>query len=205
MSRSRRLVELVRALKEAESGVVTARALAERFDVSERTIYRDMATLIESGVPIEGEAGSGYQLAVGGGPPPLTLSWPEAEAAWLGTTLLTYLAKDDREAAAHRVKARLSKVLGDDRVARLDRILETLETGESPNPTPLLNAWNRARERGETVKVRYGRTRETATEYAGRPGQTLRLGPALVLFLETADGMMALRGDRIVKLVVHAP
>jgi len=205
MSRSRRLVELVRALKEAESGVVTARALAERFDVSERTIYRDMATLIESGVPIEGEAGSGYQLAIGGGPPPLTLSWPEAEAAWLGTTLLTYLAKDDREAAAHRVKARLSKVLGEDRVARLNRVLETLETGESANPAPLLNAWNRARERGETVKVRYGRTRETATEYAGRPGQTLRLGPALVLFLETADGMMALRGDRIVKLVVHAP
>lgn len=205
MSRSRRLVDLVRALKEAESGVVTARALAERFDVSERTIYRDMATLMESGVPIEGEAGSGYQLAVGGGPPPLTLSWPEAEAAWLGTTLLTYLAKDDREAAGHRVKARLSKALGEDRVARLDRVLQGLDIAPSAEPAPLLNAWSRARERGETVKVRYGRTRETAGEYAGRPGQTLRLGPALVLFLETGDGMMALRGDRIVKLIVHAP
>lgn len=205
MSRSRRLVDLVRALKEAQPGVVTAKTLADRFDVSERTIYRDMAALMESGVPIEGEAGSGYQLAVGGGPPPVTVSWPEAEAVWLGTTLLTFLANEDREAAAHRVKSRLAKALGEDRVARLERILPCLDSDGNADPGPLLQAWAHARERGDTVRVRYGRTRETAGELSGRAGQTLRLGPALVLFLETGTGMMALRADRIVKLIVKAP
>ena len=40
--------------------VVTAKALAERLEVSERTIYRDIQDLMASGVPIEGEAGVGY-------------------------------------------------------------------------------------------------------------------------------------------------
>lgn len=205
MSRSRRLVDLVRALKAAQPAIITARTLAERFDVSERTIYRDMAALMESGVPIEGEAGSGYQLAVGGGPPPVTLSWTEAEAVWLGSTLLTFLANEDREAAAHRVKSRLAKALGEDRVARLERLLPGLDRDVPAEPGPLLQAWTHARERGDTVRVRYGRTRETASEVAGMPGQTLRLGPAVVLFLETGTGMMALRADRIVKLIVKAP
>jgi predicted DNA-binding transcriptional regulator YafY len=37
--------------------VVTARALAERLEVSERTVYRDVQDLMATGVPIDGEAG----------------------------------------------------------------------------------------------------------------------------------------------------
>ena len=42
--------------------VLTAKALAERLEVSERTIYRDVQDLANSGVPVEGEAGIGYCL-----------------------------------------------------------------------------------------------------------------------------------------------
>jgi len=44
---------------------VTARALADHLKVSERTIYRDVADLIASQVPIEGAAGIGYSLRKG--------------------------------------------------------------------------------------------------------------------------------------------
>ncbi len=50
-----RLAELLRGGR-----LTKARRLAERLEVSERTIYRDVAGLIASGVPIDGEAGVGY-------------------------------------------------------------------------------------------------------------------------------------------------
>ena len=51
--------------------VVTAHALAERLEVSVRTIYRDIQDLAASGVPIDGEAGVGYVLRRGYQIPPL--------------------------------------------------------------------------------------------------------------------------------------
>tara|TARA_R110002073_G_scaffold303504_1_gene471838 strand:+ start:2853 stop:3470 length:618 start_codon:yes stop_codon:yes gene_type:complete len=204
MSRSRRFVELVRALKEASPQVVTAKSLAERFKVSERTIYRDMASLIESGVPIEGEAGSGYQLALAGGPPPLSLRWSEAEALWLGARMLTFAASHDRESAANRALERFSDLLGEERVARLERD-PLLTHPELPAAgRHMIQTWEHARQRGETVKVHYGRTRETADILTGRAGLTAQFGSGLVLDLETADGLRRLRADRIVKLVVSS-
>ena len=57
MRRADRLFRIVELLRGGR--VTTARRLAERMEVSRRTIYRDMADLIASGVPIEGEAGMG--------------------------------------------------------------------------------------------------------------------------------------------------
>ena len=60
MRRADRLFQLVQILRNKR--LVTARELAERLEVSERTIYRDMQDLSLSGVPLEGEAGVGYRL-----------------------------------------------------------------------------------------------------------------------------------------------
>jgi predicted DNA-binding transcriptional regulator YafY len=46
--------------------VVRARDLATRFEVTERTVYRDIEALYEVGVPIVGMAGEGYQLTMPG-------------------------------------------------------------------------------------------------------------------------------------------
>src|ERR1700738_3682869 len=61
-------------------GPVTALQLAQSLDVSERTIYRDLAELAAQGAPIEGEAGVGYILRPGLFLPPLMLSEDETEA-----------------------------------------------------------------------------------------------------------------------------
>lgn len=58
--------------------IVRAQELAERFEVSLRTIYRDIRTLEASGVPIYGEAGIGYSLIEGYRLPPMSLTQEEA-------------------------------------------------------------------------------------------------------------------------------
>ena len=57
MRRADRLFQIVQALRGGR--LVTARGLAEKLEVSERTIYRDIADLQGTGVPVEGEAGYG--------------------------------------------------------------------------------------------------------------------------------------------------
>lgn len=58
--------------------IVKAHELAERFDVSLRTIYRDIRTLEASGVPIYSEAGTGYSLMEGYRLPPVMFTREEA-------------------------------------------------------------------------------------------------------------------------------
>jgi len=58
--------------------VVTGREIADQFGVSLRTIYRDIRSLEESGIPISGEAGYGYSLVDGFKLPPLMFTAEEA-------------------------------------------------------------------------------------------------------------------------------
>lgn len=57
--------------------IVRAQDLAEKFDVSIRTIYRDVKTLENAGIPIIGEAGSGYSLMDGYKLPPVMFTKEE--------------------------------------------------------------------------------------------------------------------------------
>ena len=82
MRRADRLFQIVQHLRGGR--LVTARTLAERLEVSERTIYRDVADLLASGVPIDGEAGVGYILRSGFDLPPLMFTRDELAALTLG-------------------------------------------------------------------------------------------------------------------------
>lgn len=84
MRRTERLFGIIQRLRRAR-GVVTARALADELEVSLRTVYRDVAELVQQRVPIRGEAGTGYVLDPGYELPPLMLTADELEAAMLGS------------------------------------------------------------------------------------------------------------------------
>jgi len=60
--------------------VVKAADIAERFNISLRTVYRDVRTLEEAGIPIIGEAGVGYSIMDGYRLPPVTFTKEEATA-----------------------------------------------------------------------------------------------------------------------------
>ncbi len=78
MNRLDRMSAILIALQ--SRSVVRAADLAQRFDVSIRTIYRDIRTLEQAGVPICGEAGMGYSLVEGYRLPPLMFTPAEAMA-----------------------------------------------------------------------------------------------------------------------------
>src|SRR5712692_3237862 len=83
MRRADRLFQIIQVLRRTRKPL-TADAIAAELETSKRTIYRDIATLIEQRVPIRGEAGIGYVLEGGFDLPPLMLTPDEIEAAVLG-------------------------------------------------------------------------------------------------------------------------
>ncbi len=86
MRRADRLFQIVQYLRQRR--LTTAAWLAQRLEVSERTIYRDIQDLMCSGVPVEGEAGVGYVLRAGFDLPPLMFSREELEALVVGARMV---------------------------------------------------------------------------------------------------------------------
>ena len=78
MRRADRLFQIVQLIRGRR--LTTADYLAQRLEVSMRTVYRDIAALAQQGVPIEGEAGVGYRMRDGFDLPPLMFTKQEAQA-----------------------------------------------------------------------------------------------------------------------------
>jgi biotin operon repressor len=71
--------------------VIKAEDIAEHFEISLRTVYRDMAALSEAGVPVAAEAGVGYSLLRGYLMPPVMFTAEEASALFLSGELIEHL------------------------------------------------------------------------------------------------------------------
>lgn len=116
MRRSDRLAEIVEIIRDGK--LHHARDLAETLGVSERTIYRDMGTLVASGVPVEGERGVGYMMRAPAFLPPLALSTNELEALFLGMTIVRQIADPELRLASDGL---LQKVEGSASLRRRTR------------------------------------------------------------------------------------
>ena len=97
LNRTERLFALVLLLQTRPN--MTSRDLAEHFNVSRRTIFRDLRALGESGVPLTYADGGGYEILEGYQLPPLMLTAREAATLLLGTEFMKLqsdasLAKD---------------------------------------------------------------------------------------------------------------
>lgn len=110
MRRADRLLQIVQILRR-RGAPTTASALAEELEVVPRTIYRDIATLQASRVPIEGEAGVGYILRAGYDLPPMMFSTEEIDAVVLGLQMV--IERGDRTLAqgASDVLAKIQAVV----------------------------------------------------------------------------------------------
>lgn len=107
--RSDRLFDLIGILRDGQ--LHTARELAARTEVSERTIWRDMATLKASGVPVEGERGVGYMVTSPITLPPMNLTMGELEALHLAVAILGEAADPDLARSAHSLAQKIDAVL----------------------------------------------------------------------------------------------
>lgn len=107
MRKASRLFEIIQILRLSRR-VVTAAEIAERLEVTPRSIYRDIAALQSMRVPIEGERGLGYILRPGFDLPPLMFSVEETEAIVLGLALLERTADTALKQAARRVNGKIA-------------------------------------------------------------------------------------------------
>jgi predicted DNA-binding transcriptional regulator YafY len=113
MDKTERLFAVMDALRRHRRPV-TAAALAEEQNVSVRTLYRDVQTLIGLGAPIEGEAGVGYMLKPGFFLPPLMFSAEELEALVLGARWVQAQPDDGLAGAAQNALAKIATASPED-------------------------------------------------------------------------------------------
>tara|TARA_B100001123_G_C15095135_1_gene941258 strand:- start:233 stop:919 length:687 start_codon:yes stop_codon:yes gene_type:complete len=106
MRKAERLNEIVHHLRRMHQAV-TAETLAALFEVSPRTIYRDIQDLMDSGIPITGEAGVGYVIDKHYHLPPIMFDADEIEAIALGISMVSNWTDD---AFARKAKSAYEKI-----------------------------------------------------------------------------------------------
>lgn len=111
--------------------VVKAQEIADRFTISLRTVYRDIKTLEEAGIPIIGEAGIGYSIMEGYRLPPVMFSKEEATAFLTAEKLVEKLTdnstRETYAAAIFKIKSVL-RLTERDHMENMDQYIEVIES-----------------------------------------------------------------------------
>jgi predicted DNA-binding transcriptional regulator YafY len=118
MRRVERLFRLVNELR--ARGVCRAEDLADYFEISMRTVYRDIAHLQGSGLPIEGEAGVGYLLRPGFDLPAMTFTFEQLDALAMGLSFVEAAGDTSLSQAAAEVRAKLQATLPEPDLRKLE-------------------------------------------------------------------------------------
>jgi predicted DNA-binding transcriptional regulator YafY len=197
MRRTDRLFELIQILRDGR--LHTARAMAERLEVSTRTLWRDMTTLAASGLPVEGERGVGYILREPITLPPLTLTPDEVQALTLGLALVTRGADPSLTRAAESLQGKIAAVLPArllDGIGQDTWVFPGDEALAAARHLPTLRRAIRLRER---VVIDYVDRSGIPTERPVRPLLLEFWGRVwtLATWCETREGFRSFRVDRI--------
>ena len=134
MRRADRLFDIIQSQRRANRPL-TAAVLADRLEVTPRTVYRDIAALQASRVPIEGAPGLGYVLRRGFDLPPLMFTIEEADAIAIGVRLLRRLRDPVLQKAADNVLAKLAAIVPEPLQPRLAAAPVYVSDGDAPAVT----------------------------------------------------------------------
>lgn len=189
MRRADRLFRIIQALRGARRPLTAAR-LADRFETSLRTIYRDIAELQAQHVPIRGEAGVGYVLDPGYDMPPLMLTADEIDAVLLGAQWVRARGDAVLSAAAADLIAKVVDVVP----AHLRPIVLGAATMVPEPPPQAPDAIDMQRVR-ESIR-RLGKIRLGYADADGVPSERV-IWPIAVAYFDTARllvGWCELRG-----------
>ena len=197
MARSARLLDLLQALRRKRRPTSAAR-LADELGVSLRTVYRDVATLVAQGAPIEGEAGLGYVLKPGFFLPPLMFVEDEVDALILGLRLVAERGDADLERAAEDALAKIAAVLPpeQDDVAATSGLLAGPHAASG---TPHLSVIRQAMRAEQKLRLRYRDKKGATTERTVWPVALgfFEAAEVLAAWCETRRAFRHFRLDRI--------
>lgn len=199
MRRADRLFQIVQHLRGGR--LVTAQKLAERLEVSQRTIYRDIADLIGSGVPVEGEAGVGYVMRAGYDLPPMMFTNDEVAALVAGARLIRAWGGIAMAEAAQEALIKIEAVLPE--AARLRAAQVQVHALQAPEMTgevrALLDQIDHFIEAQERIEMRYEDQNAVASSRTVRPLGLFFWGKVwtLVAWCELRNDFRMFRVDRI--------
>lgn len=120
MTKAERLLAILTYLR-GRHRAVRAQQLADHLDVSVRTIYRDIESLVLQGVNIEGEAGVGYRLSERDSLPPLSFTVDELEALTFGARLVKACADPELTQAVDQALQKIRSVLPSKKQHEIER------------------------------------------------------------------------------------
>lgn len=201
MRRADRLFQIVQHLRGGR--LVTARMLGERLEVSERTIYRDIADLQSTGVPIDGEAGVGYLMREGFDLPPLMFTRDEIVALVAGARMVRAFGGAQMARAAEEALVKIGAVLPDQEKARIARTeIHMPDWVVSDAERKLIDLVERAVEARDVLSIGYTDEAGAASRRDIRPLGLWFWGKVwtLVAWCELREGFRAFRIDRIVEI-----
>lgn len=199
--RADRLFQIVQILRGRR--LTTAALLAQRLAVSERTIYRDIRDLSLSGVPVEGEAGSGYRLMAGFDLPPLMLTHRESEALMVAIRLLKTWGGDSLSRELESAQEKVLAILPEEsrRKAEQTRIYAP-DLGTSPHSRSAFDLIHQAVSAQQVLALHY---RDEAGHLSSRDIQPLGLFSwgehwLLVAWCERREDYRCFRLDRCLQI-----
>ena len=201
MRRADRLFQIVQFLRSRR--LTTAAWLAERLQVSQRTIYRDIADLSLSGVPVEGEAGVGYVLRHKMDLPALCFDRDELTALEMGLRFVHAYTDEKYSLAAHSA---MSKI----KLARQGTMTENLPNSQVFIPmkfasrTPLMAVFVAAIDARQKVSIDYCSEQQQQTQRTIQPLGIFFWGQnwTLLSWCELREDFRSFRLDRVKDLTM---
>ncbi|MEO1306863.1 MAG: YafY family protein [Pseudomonadota bacterium] len=198
MRRADRLFQIVQHLRGGR--LLRAQDLADRLEVSARTIYRDVADLQANGVPIDGEAGVGYVLQNGFQLPPLMFTRDEIVALVAGARLLRAWGGLAMAEAATEALVKIDAVLPEADRARAAMVqVHAIAPGMSDALRQLLDQLEQAVDRSERLSFDYADEAGRQTSRSVRPLGLWYWGKVwtLVAWCELRNDFRMFRVDRM--------
>jgi predicted DNA-binding transcriptional regulator YafY len=206
MNRTDRLLAIILELQ--AKGWQRAEDLAATFEVTKRTIYRDMLALMETGVPVVSIPGQGYSLVEGYFLPPVRFSTDEALLLLLGARFAAESFDAQYQLAARAAESKIRATLPDAFRQEVDYLQESIHFIVSPSPAArqdTLQALRRAIIQSRRVRFSYNaRFDEAATQREADPYALIYVNQTwyLTAYCHLRDGIRHFRLDRIDALSV---
>lgn len=128
MNKFDRVVSILMQLQTKK--IVRAQDLADKFEVSLRTIYRDLRTLEKAGVPIHAEAGIGYSLVDGYSLPPVMFTTEEATSFLVAEKLVEKMTDSKTSAHFGHAVAKIKAILRGNEKEQVDSLENHIHVAE---------------------------------------------------------------------------
>ena len=203
MRRADRLFRIVQLLRSGR--LTTARSLAQKLEVSERTIYRDVQELQLAGTPIEGEAGIGYTLRREFDIPPLMFDRQEITALVFGARMVKAWGGVEMAEAANNALRKIEAVLPVDLREKIDQVLLYAPGFKVPQTLRRsLDTLHRAAGDRRILELDYAREDAQASHRRVRPLGLYFWGEVwtLVAWCELRNDFRTFRADRMRTIAV---